>query len=1192
MLRYIALLSAVSPAFAQSIRYEVPEKPWSSSQGSHRAVVKVEKEGVVKVHLDWRRRDPGPEKKGVVVISAASGKQVADAASSGVTPESGDVFFRADAPGEYFVHFLAGNPGGGAFPEAKYVPAVAPAGALAAPTTEGKVLRWEARTEHDRFNEMEIIATKAEREQWTAKNPGAPFFVFPEVRERSTRMFDHVPEVWLKREAAPAFAARINEFYPFQLGVWAARGELKNLNATFSDFQSTAGAKIPGSLLRCLQTSGTDWDGSPITRKLNVAQGRVQPLWCALDAGMDVAPGTYTGTAKVTADGAEPQTVKLTFEITGPALADRGDSEPARMSKLRWLDSNIANDDQPTRLYTPLKVAGQKISLLGRSLTLAENGLPQNISSYFHPGVTRLVDKPTEMLTSPMRFVIELADGTELSLKASGFKITKANEGAAEWVTTLAGGDVKVELHGRLEFDGNVQFRTVLTATKNVAVKDVRLEIPRTADTSSLILGLGHYGGKAPASLDWKWDTAKKHQDAIWLGCVNAGLRVQLRAENYERPYVNTHYVRKPLNAPPSWQNGGLGGVRYKTEGSNTPLVCFSGQRTLEPGKPLHFDFDMSITPFHTLNTKEQWKDRYYHVSGVTEPAKIKPTGANVVNIHQGNHLNPYINYPFLTAAKLAEYAKGIHEQGMRVKYYYTVRELSNWTPELYAVQAFGDEILGRGKGGGSAWCEEHLGGEYWQAWAEPSVNDSSVLTATRSRWNNFYLQGLDWLIKNAGCDGLYLDDISYDRVVSKRARKILDRDPALNARGGGLVDLHSWNEIGFPRAGHASCALIFMESLPFVDRMWFGESHHYDNPADVTLTAISGIPFGLMGEMLEHGGNPWLGLPFGMTARLGWAGHPKPVWKLWDDFGVGDSEFIGWWDSTSPVRAEAPEVKATIWKKNGQTLVALGNYGDKPAKTKLSVDWKALGLDRGKVQPYAPAIEKFQSAALFDADSTFDIAPKRGLVLWLDEKRREAPAPVTTLSTAGRAVLLDERFPSASAADWEITAADRNAVRAEGGALVIKAPANAHAWAGRAVPAGTRIIAAQIRQESDKGQQWGPGLALVWSDNEYLKVNLREGGNYSVSVNGDERLVGHKDSKEPSVIAVALDDDQIRIFAFKDDKFQGVQELGSVPRSSFNGSPKQIRLGKMPNTLKPANHGTLGEVGQSRVDWLRVWGK
>ena len=77
-----------------------------------------------------------------------------------------------------------------------------------------------------------------------------------------------------------------------------------------------------------------------------------------------------------------------------------------------------------------------------------------------------------------------------------------------------------------------------------------------------------------------------------------------------------------------------------------------------------------------------------------------------------------------LTADKLRDYAERAHAAGLRVKCYYTVRELTNWAPEIFALRSFGGELLAPGKGGGHACCEEHLGGNYWGAWYEPGTND------------------------------------------------------------------------------------------------------------------------------------------------------------------------------------------------------------------------------------------------------------------------------------------------------------------------------------------------------------------------------------------------------------------------------------------------------------------------------------
>ncbi|RYD27819.1 MAG: hypothetical protein EOP86_23990, partial [Verrucomicrobiaceae bacterium] len=549
-----------------------------------------------------------------------------------------------------------------------------------------------------------------------------------------------------------------------------------------------------------------------------------------------------------------------------------------------------------------------------------------------------------------------------------------------------------------MEFDGSLSFQVAVSGSRHVG--GIRLETPRTLETATLSTGLGQEGGRAPESLDWKWDVAQKHQDSLWLGTVNGGLRVLLKDDRHVRAAVNIHYTRRPLHEPVSWANGGDGGIRY----ADHTLTAWSGARELKPDAPLAFNFDLLVTPFHTLRTREQFTERYFHTSQVPEDeagylARAAQAGANLINIHQGNRLNPYINYPFLTVPGLESFTRTAHAGNQRVKFYYTIRELSNWAPELFALRSLGNEILLSGKGGGHPWLEEHLAGDYWQAWFEGGVQDASVLTATLSRWNNFYIEGLQWLVKNAGCDGIYLDDISYDRGTMLRARKVLDRD----CPRGGRIDLHSWNELN-GMAGFANCVNVFMDSLPFVDRMWFGEGHEYSGPApEHFLVEISGIPFGLMGEMLEGGGNPALGLTFGMTGRLGWGGDPKAVWKLWDDFGAADAAFSGWWDRDCPVRVDGgaeETVKASVWTKPGAALISLGNFGKAPCRIlSLTVDWKSLGLDPAKVHWSTPALAGMQPAARVQADKLPGLPAFGGLVLLLSETAPEIQAAPDVMS-------------------------------------------------------------------------------------------------------------------------------------------------------------------------------------------------
>jgi hypothetical protein len=394
------------------------------------------------------------------------------------------------------------------------------------------------------------------------------------------------------------------------------------------------------------------------------------------------------------------------------------------------------------------------------------------------------------------------------------------------------------------------------------------MELPLRDDAARYAMGLGWRGGRRPDRLDWTWNVAEKNQDAVWVGDAGAGAQLTLKDERYERPLNTNFYLQKPLVLPASWGNGGKGSCRLGAEGGAYLVRCGSGPRRMERGETQRYDFRLALTPFKPVDTDAQWRTRFYHRYSPLD--EVQAAGANVVNVHHATPINPWINYPFLRPAEMKAYVDAAHARGMKVKIYYTVREISNRAPELWALRSLGHDVLSAGPGGGWAWLQEHLGGDYLGGWFVPGIQDAALVTSGVSRWHNHYVEGLDWLARNVGIDGLYLDDVAFDRTTMKRVRKVLDR-----RRPGALIDLHSANQYN-PRDGFASSANLYLEHLPFVDRLWFGEYFDYDSPPDYWLVEISGIPFGLMGEMLEKGGNPWRGMLFGMTRRLPWAGDPR----------------------------------------------------------------------------------------------------------------------------------------------------------------------------------------------------------------------------------------------------------------------------------------------------------------------------
>lgn len=281
----------------------------------------------------------------------------------------------------------------------------------------------------------------------------------------------------------------------------------------------------------------------------------------------------------------------------------------------------------------------------------------------------------------------------------------------------------------------------------------------------------------------------------------------------------------------------------------------------------------------------------------------------------------------------------------------------------------------------GDVWLTEHLEQGFKGAWRADLPDgdvDAAILTSGMSRWHNYYVEGLAYLLRHAGIDGLYIDDVAYDREVMKRVRRVLDTH-----KPGCLVDLHSWNHFN-DWARFASCANLYMEHFPYLDSLWFGEGFDYGRQPDYWLVEISGIPYGLFSEMLQGPVNLWRGMLFGMTPRLPWSGDPRPLWGLWDDFGIAEARMRGWWSEACPVRTDREDVLATAYVREERTLVCVASWAPESVSCGLAVDWEALGLDPRTVTIEAPGITGMQAASALAPEDRLPLEPGGGAILIL----------------------------------------------------------------------------------------------------------------------------------------------------------------------------------------------------------------
>ncbi|MEP7380749.1 MAG: glycoside hydrolase domain-containing protein [Gemmatimonadota bacterium] len=974
------------------------------SLGNHRAVVHVETgDDAVYVRIPWRRRDPTPEKVGLIVMDARTQRRVRNVARMEITREYGDLVFQApSAPADYYVYYL---PYTGTFtsnyPKITYRPPESTADAgwmqrngLTPQQARGKQWRsltaatvtgFDAIDEFSQFTPMEYIASAAELDSLRARYAWAEYFAFAEDRSLSIRMTDDIPRRWVQQGPFGAFTGttRRGEFYTFQIGIWAHRMAIDSLRYEATGFTRKGGMEtIPASAVTAFNLEGTDWSGHRFTRTVRVERGKVQALWFGVDIPGNAVPGEYEGDIAIGSSNAKDRVFRVVLRVGSELAVNHGDDDPALLTRLRWLDSQLAADDGLVPPYTPMTVSGTTVGVLGRTLTFGVDGFPASIKSYFMAGNTVIGSTAHEVLAAPVQLDVHDSAGTILPWRGGTATITKRAPGAVAWSTTRQSGALTMRVRAQMEFEGTTEYQVTLRAAQRTSLGDVRLEIPMRPDAARYMMGLGQKGGRRPSELHWTWDVAKKNQDAAWIGNVSAGLQFTLMDEHYVRPLNTNFYLSKPLVLPVSWGNGGKGGcdiAEATTSPARVAVACFSGARTLEAGDSLRFDFRLMITPFKPLDTAGQWKTRYFHAFVPVD--SVTKRGANTINVHHANRVNPWINYPFLEPAQMRAYIDSAHARGMKVKIYYTVRELSDHAPEIFALRSLGDEVLQHGPGGGFSWLQEHLGSDYLAAWHVPEIKDAAVVNSGVSRWHNFYVEGLDWLVKHEKIDGLYIDDVAFDRTTMKRVRKVLDR-----GNPGALIDLHSANQYN-PRDGFASSSNLYLEHFPFLNRLWLGEYFDYDSPSDYWLVEISGIPFGLMGEMLEKGGNPWRGMTMGMTARLPWSGDPAPLWRAWDAFGIQQSRMHGWWSDKPLVTTSDSLVLATTWTRPGRAMIALGSWHDDDHAVRLTIDWKALGLDPARTRLRARAIDKFQEAGSWSSTQPIMVPGKKGLILELQER-------------------------------------------------------------------------------------------------------------------------------------------------------------------------------------------------------------
>lgn len=739
---------------------------------------------------------------------------------------------------------------------------------------------------------------------------------------------------------------------------------------------------VHGIGLSCLNTGGVDIHGNDFTRSLEVKAGRPWPLWCLLE---DPAEERLQITVSF-ADGRDvcfPITLEIS-EAFNSALEDA-----ATLGRLQWLNSREGMDRVLTKGYAPVQLQGRRIKILGRQITVSPAGGIESIGTFFVGNNSRLGEMPREILAAPLEYAV-YEKGEKLIFASVAFTISREDDTRCTWQAENACGDLKLTVCGAVEFDGAVQLNARLENGGGRQLS-VRLEYAPRPEFAKYFMGLGLSGCKTPEKYFWKWDAGKR-QEAFWCGSMNGGVRIHPTAPDISRPLVNIYFHHSRNYMPQSWVGDGKGYFALE----NGVMYYDSGEFTAE-GEKL-FCADLMISPFKLVDMQAHWNTHFYHKNYNTPytEADIQDAlqaGCTHINVHHGNDTVPFLNYPMHDMQALTELTELAHAAGLGLKPYYTVRELTTRLPELFAFRSLGTEIFplptyAQGgvpfHNGVDPFVTENFGGEVIPAWKHTfkggkydGTTDPTLATNPAGRICNFYVGSLAWMAEKAGIDGLYIDDVGFDRQIMRRVRRVFDKHNP-NAK----IDFHTCNHfedspaIGF---GYGHNMLIYMELLPYLDSLWVGEGYEYSiASAEYLLTEVSGLPFGLMSEMLEGDCNVWRGMLYGMTSRYPYyrcytGPSPIPLWQMRKDF--ENAEMIGFWEENQPVKADREDVLCTVYRSGGRMLCCFASFAEEEATFRLT------GNLAGKTIT-APEMADIQQAQTFASDEAITLPHKGGIML------------------------------------------------------------------------------------------------------------------------------------------------------------------------------------------------------------------
>ena len=650
--------------------------------------------------------------------------------------------------------------------------------------------------------------------------------------------------------------------------------------------------------------------------------------------------------------------------------------------KPEWWGSRAGLDSRVPAAWTPLQGGATAdgtyaVSCWGRTYRFAPGCLLESVTAV-----------GSRILHAPVRLAA-VAGGRSLRFAAERIDEVASDLGEVvlEQRLTAANLDLRVQAH--VEFDGMIRFDVEVSAADAVDLDSLSIEIPIRAEHAEYLYhfpgawGTARNAGALP-------DTAVKmgFRPYVWLGDDDRGLAWFSESDrdwhvapgtpateivrDGDRVVLTLHLISSPMRLAPESQRPLAWDTAPELENAVIRDAAITGERGGRY-QPLRYTFGLQATPVKA-NEQGAWDYRCIHVGpappAFTEPLTLSPrfldrcvqAGVRTVVLHQfwtdiEAHTIP------VDRERLHEWVEACHERGLKILLYYGFL-ISSAAPEW---RDFGAVCL----------TMPSYGYPVFHTRTQP--DQSAWVVCLNSAWQDFVADAIAKAMDEFGIDGVYLDGMEFPAGCintlhgcgSMRSDGSVAKSYPIFGVRSAMRRIHnavkSVNPEGQINAHNSTC--MVMPTLGFATSYWDGEQFQdvrgIDNaatqlPLDAFRAEFMGRQWGVPAEFLCYGQ--------GFTFEQAWAVtliHDVPVrplnrdgleeldlasriWRLMDDFGRSQAEWLPYWKNAEYIRADSPGIYVSLYRHpaNG-VLAVVSNLNRERASFALTVNWELLGSDQ-----------------------------------------------------------------------------------------------------------------------------------------------------------------------------------------------------------------------------------------------------